>query len=418
MALSPLPEFLPFSPPQTDEDELKELTETLSSGWLSRGPKCDLFERALAEYLGAPEVLALSSCTAALHLALAVLGVGPGDGALTSPLTFVSTCHAAAYLGARPFLADIDPKTGCLDPALAEEFLAKKCRIGEDGRPKHLETGRTIAAILPVHYGGQPADPPAFWELAQKWNVPLVEDAAHAIGSKSQGLLIGDPRLKPKGAPPGLTCFSFYATKNLAAGEGGALTASDPELLAKARELSAYGIDDGRRLSSRPKGSFTWDYDVRDLGFKYNFTDLQAALALAQLRKLPRFLADRRARAAIWTQTLAPLSHLVETPKESPFTESSWHLYPLLLKTERLKKSREEICLALSDLNVGTSVMFKPIHRHSYYQKALGYEMGSFPLAESFYAREISLPISPAHSLKAVQMAADLLAALLLEAAL
>ncbi|MDR2422196.1 MAG: DegT/DnrJ/EryC1/StrS family aminotransferase, partial [Deltaproteobacteria bacterium] len=386
--LEPLLEHMPFAPPAVGPEELSELEETLLSGWLTRGPKSEIFEAEMASYLGAVGALAVSSCTAALHLALAALEVRPGQGVITTPLTFPSTAHAIVYQRALPILVDVDPQTGCLDPALVREFLAEECRTGPGGQPVHKKTGTTVVAVMPVHYGGHPADLPAFWELAQERNLAVVEDAAHALGTRLNGHLIGHPKLRPAEAPSGFTAFSFYATKNLTTGEGGLLLASDPAAIERARALSAYGISDGRRIWGRYAKKGSWAYDVVELGYKYNFTDLQAALGLAQLKKLPGFLADRRLRAMAWRAALAPLGDLVELPEEKPGAESSWHLFPLRLRLERLSVGRDEIIERLKELNVGVSVMFTPLHYHTYYRHALGYPKGSFPLAEKFFAQE------------------------------
>ncbi|MDR2141533.1 MAG: DegT/DnrJ/EryC1/StrS aminotransferase family protein [Deltaproteobacteria bacterium] len=412
MTLAPLPEFLPFSPPLTDDEELRELADTLRSGWLTRGPKCELFESQIAAYLGATGALAVSSCTAALHLALIVSGVEAGHGVITTPLTFASTCHAIIYQRARPFLVDISPDTGNLDPILTRRFLTEECQPGPEGRPTHRQTGLPIRALLPVHYGGLPVDLTAFWELAREFKLALVEDAAHALGSQIQGQLVGSQALRPQGAL-GLTAFSFYATKNLATGEGGLLTASDPALLARAAVLAAYGISDARKVWGRYAPQGTWVYDVAELGYKYNFTDIQAALGLAQLRKLPEFLRARQERREVWRAALAPLGDLVILPTEKPGNVSSWHLFPLRLNLTRLQIGRDELIREMRELNIGASVMFIPIHYHSYYQKTLGYPVGSFPQAETFFAQEISLPISPALSLAKIQAAASLTASLI-----
>ncbi|MDR1395702.1 MAG: DegT/DnrJ/EryC1/StrS family aminotransferase [Deltaproteobacteria bacterium] len=390
-----MPEFLPFSPPLVGEEELAELAQTLQSGWLTAGPKTERFEKEMARHLGTEETLALSSCTASLHLALAVLNLAPGQGVITTPLTFASTVHAIVYCGGRPFLTDIDGQ-GNLDPALVRKFLAEQCRPGPDGRPVHRESGTVITAVLPVHYGGFPADLPEFWSLAREWNLAVIEDAAHASGSLVFDRPIGHPAHRPPESPPGLACFSFYATKNMAAGEGGLLTASDPALLARARILAAYGISDARRIWGRYAPEGTWVYDVAELGWKYNFTDLQASLALVQLKKLPEFIKARKLRARIWTETLAELGDLVLLPREKPGFTSSWHLYPLRLNPDRLRTGRDQIIRHLKDLNIGTSVMFIPIHFHSYYQKSLNLAPGSLPRAEAFFRQEISLPLSPA----------------------
>lgn len=410
-----LDKFLAFAPPLMGDEEISEIVDTIRSGWLTTGPKTERFELALADYLGSGRGLALSSCTAALHLGLKVLGLGPGQGVVTTPLTFASTAHAIMYVGARPYFVDIDPDSGNLDPNQVRRFLQEDCAPGPDGRPRHKAGGELITTLLPVHYGGRSVDLAAFWELAQEFNLNMLEDAAHAIGATYQGLPIGHRALKPAGAAHlnGLTAFSFYATKNLATGEGGYLTAGQDELVEKARILSMYGISDSRRIWGRyaPKG--TWVYDVAELGYKYNLTDLQAALGLHQLEKLPEFIKMRRQRAEIYNQALADLADLALGPAPETKSESAWHLYPLRLNTEALKISRDEFIEVMRDHNLGSSVLFIPLHYHSYYKQALGYREGDFPASERFFAGLINLPLAPAHTLPQISQAAELLAALL-----
>jgi dTDP-4-amino-4,6-dideoxygalactose transaminase len=413
--LKPLPKFMPFSPPSVGNEELEELSEALFSGWLTTGPRAERFEKLMAQHLGTDETLALSSCTAALHLGLKVLGLGPGQAILTTALTFVSTAHAAVYNGAHPFLVDVSADTGNLDPEKADDFLTRQCRPGPDGRPIHRQTNLTVTALVPVHYGGHPVDLPGLWQVAIKHNLHLLEDAAHALGTTYGGVPIGHPDHRPAAAEhlKSLAAFSFYATKNIATGEGGLLTCSDPSLLLRARRLSAYGISDARRIWGRyaPKG--TWAYDVEELGFKCNFTDLQAALGLAQMRKLPELQARRAQNAAIWARHLAPLTDLVELPAFRTGVGHSWHLFPLRIKPQALTLSRDEIIMALKELNIGTSVMFIPIHYHSFYRQRLGLAEGDLPVAEDFFRREISLPLSPGLAAAEIEEAAQLTAGLL-----
>ncbi len=413
--LAPLDRFLAFAPPLMGEEEIREVTDTLRSGWLTTGPKTEHFELDLAAYLGSGRGVAVNSCTSALHLGLNVLGVGPGQGVLTTPLTFASTAHVVMYQQARPYFADIDPETGNLDPARVRRFLTEDCAPGPDGRPRHRETGDLITTLLPVHYGGHPVDPDAFWDIAVEFGLNMLEDAAHAIGAAWRGRPVGHRELKPERAAhlKGLTAFSFYATKNLATGEGGYLAAADDQLVERARVKSMYGISDSRRIWGRyaPKG--TWVYDVAELGFKYNMMDIQAALGLHQLQKLPEFLRRRAAHAAVWHEALAGLDDLVIRPHTRPEATHAWHLFPLRLRPEALTVGRDEFIEILRDHNIGSSVLFIPLHYHSYYKNTLGYAEGSFPEAERFFQNLINLPVAPAHSEEAVARAAEVLSALL-----
>ncbi|MDR2442122.1 MAG: DegT/DnrJ/EryC1/StrS family aminotransferase [Deltaproteobacteria bacterium] len=413
--LKPLAKFLPFSPPKVDADELEQLREALFSGWLTTGPRADEFEKVISLHLGVTGSLALNSCTAALHLGLKVLDLAPGQAVITSPLTFVSTAHAAVYNGGHPFLADVSADTGNLDPARVEDFLEIHCQKGPNQYPVHKKTGLTIVALVPVHYGGHAVDLPRLWQVAVKYNLHMLEDAAHALGTSQNGLPIGNPGHRPKGAEHliSMAAFSFYATKNITTGEGGLLTCSDPALLDRARRLAAYGISDARRIWGRyaPKG--TWIYDVAELGYKYNFTDIQAALGLAQMRKLPDLQEARKRNANIWTKHLEKFSHLLELPVTRQGCGHSWHLYPIRLKIEALNCDRDALIIALKALNIGTSVMFIPIHYHSFYRQTLGYVEGDFPIAEDFFKREISLPVSPSLAAEDIEAAASLTCSLL-----
>jgi dTDP-4-amino-4,6-dideoxygalactose transaminase len=413
---------LGFAPPSIGPAEKAAVMEALDSGWLTAGPRCLEFERVMAAHLGAGSALALSSCTAALHLAMVVSNLGPGEAVITTPLTFASTAHAAVYVGARPLLVDVSRDTGNLDPASVERFLRLACAPGPDGRPIHQATNLTVAALVPVHYGGHPADMEALWRLSLEHRLHMIEDAAHALGSKIGSLPVGHPALVPSEAAGlgllSLCAFSFYATKNIATGEGGLLTGSDPEALERARRLSAYGISDARRIWGRYAAQGTWAYDVAEAGYKYNFTDIQAALGLAQMSRLKSLLSGRAERAAVWRKALEDLTDLVELPVVRPGFGHSWHLFPLRIRPERLRLGRDTLIEALRALNVGTSVMFIPLHFHSFYQRLSKLEPGSLPVAEDFFYREISLPVSPASSIEAVKAAASLLRELLIRNAI
>ncbi|UQZ89636.1 UDP-4-amino-4,6-dideoxy-N-acetyl-beta-L-altrosamine transaminase [Deltaproteobacteria bacterium Smac51] len=406
--------FVAFAPPLMGDEEINEVADTLRSGWLTTGPKTEKFEKSLCEYIGTNKGVPVNSCTSALHLAVHTLGLGPGQGVITTPLTFASTAHVIMYQQARPYFADIDPETGNLDPVEVRRFLETECE-DFNGRPRHKLTGDLITTLMPVHYGGHAVDLEEFWQIAVKYNLNMVEDAAHAIGSRYKNLPIGHPELRPEEAShlKSFTTFSFYATKNLSTGEGGFISGPDDGLVERARVMSMYGISDSRRIWGRysPKG--TWVYDVADLGFKYNMMDIQAALGLHQLAKLPDFISRRAAHAETYNKVLSGLEDLVIPPKTKPDIGHAWHLYPLRLKPEALKIGRDEFIETLRDHNVGSSVLFIPLHYHSYYRDRLEYQEGSFPQAENFFKNLINLPVAPAHSPELIRQVAEVVAAIL-----
>ena len=403
-APAPLPEFMPFSPPLIGDEEINEVADTLRSGWLTTGPKTERFENELKSLVGARHAVAVNSCTAALHLALHVLDAGPEDGVITTPYTFASTGHVIMYTRARPFMVDVEPDTFNIDPTAINLFLAEECQPGDDGRPRHKATGRTIKALLPVHYGGHACRMDEIMDIARRHNLYVVEDAAHAIGSTYKGRTVG--------SIGDITCFSFYATKNLATGEGGMAVTDDETLAARMRVLSMYGISDARRIWQRyaPKGS--WVYDIADLGFKYNMMDIQAALGLHQLSKLPEFNRRRAENAAVYNEAFQGLPVTVPAPKD--YAGHSWHQYALLLD-QGLKISRDDFIERLKERNIGTSVLFIPLHLHSYYQRELGVGEGDFPVAEDLFRRVVNLPVAPKHSAKTVARAARVIADLIRE---
>ena len=360
--------FLPFSPPSIGEEEIAEVVDTLRSHWITTGPKTKRFEREFACALGLDKdrVLMLNSCTAGLHLALVALGVGPGDEVIVPSLTFAASANVVEHVGATPVLVDIDPYTLCLNPDAAERALTSRTR-----------------ALMVVHHSGHPADLAPLDRLTAAHDLAIVEDAAHALPSTYRGVRIG--------SRPTLSAFSFYATKNMTTAEGGALT-GPPELIERARELSLHGMTKGAWTRYAKGGS--WLYDITYPGFKYNMTDLQAALGLHQLRKLPRFHARRARIASLYTQAFADHPAL-ETPYEASDVTSSWHLYVLRLRPEGLSIGRDAFIEELGARNIGTSVHFRPLHLMSYYAETYGYTPDDFPVAQDAYSRMISLPLYP-----------------------
>lgn len=369
--------FLPFSPPLIGEEEIQEVVDTLRSDWITTGPKVKRFEQEFAQAVHAPAALALSSCTAALHVALASLNIGAGDAVITTPLTFCSTVHVIEQVGAVPIFADVEPLTLNIDPCAVEAAIAKA--VGRGLRPK---------AIVPVHLYGQSCDMEALIAIAERHGIAIVEDAAHALPAKYKGRMIGET----SGAPvPVLTCFSFYATKNLTTAEGGMLT-GPPELIDEARIWSLHGMD--RDAWKRYGSEGSWFYEVVRPGFKYNMTDIQAAIGLHQLRRLGGFHARRQLIVAQYNQAFAGIRGL-ETPVERRSGEHAWHIYVLRLSANEFGIGRDRFIEELKKRNIGSSVHFIPVHMHPYYRDKYGYQPGDFPIAYSEFGRMLSLPLAP-----------------------
>ena len=359
-------EYLPFSRPALGEEEIDAVVDTLRTNWITTGPKSKRFEADFAAYLGASGALALNSCTAGLHTALATLGIGPGDEVITTPLTFAASVNVIEHVGARPVLVDVEADTLNIDAARVAAAVTPRTK-----------------AILPVHYAGHPVDLDAIWEIAARHGLAVIEDAAHALPARFKGKLIG--------SGPNPAAFSFYATKNLTTAEGGMLTGA-PEFLERARVRSLHGMsgDAWRRYGKGGK----WFYEIVCPGFKYNMTDIQAALGLCQLKKLERFQERRREVVAAYNRGFADTGAL-ETPVERPTVEHAWHLYVLRLRPEALSIGRDRFIEELATRNIGTSVHFIPIHLHPYYRDKYGYAPEDFPVAYSNYRRMLSLPLHP-----------------------
>jgi dTDP-4-amino-4,6-dideoxygalactose transaminase len=359
-------DFLLFSTPAVGEEEMIEVADTLRSGWITTGPKTHQFESAFRDKVGAPGALGLNSCTAGLHLGLLALGVRAGDEVITTPMTFCACANVIEHLGATPVLVDVERDTLNLCPKGVDAAITPRTR-----------------AILAVHYAGHPVDLDPIEDIARKQGAALIEDAAHALPASYKGRMIGS------GDNP--VAFSFYATKNLTTGEGGMLTGS-PELIARARTLGLHGMSRDAWKRHGPGGS--WFYQVNDPGFKYNMTDVQAAMGVAQLRKLDRFQARRREIVAAYNLAFEDVDAL-EVPVERPEVEHAWHLYVLRLRLGALRIGRNQFIDELTALNIGTSVHFIPIHLHPFYQQKYGYQPQQFPVAYESYQRMLSLPLHP-----------------------
>ncbi len=358
---------VPFHRATLGEEEVQAVTDVIRSGWLTMGAKTFEFEREFARYVGARHAVSVSSCTAALHLALEAIGLRPRDEVLIPTTTFTATAEVVTYLDGHPVLTDVDPVTLNIDP--------------EDGARR---VTRRTRAIIPVHLAGQPCDMAEIRVLANRYNLHVIEDAAHALPAS-----YGEKRI---GSLSELTAFSFYATKTLTTGEGGMVTTDNDGYADRMRLMRLHGI--GRDAWKRYSADGSWYYEVLEAGFKYNMTDLQAALGLVQLAKCDALCEARRRIAERYTDAFRGVQAL-ETPTVHQDRVSSWHLYILRLCLERLGIDRDRFVNELKQRGIGTSVHFIPLHLHPFYRRSYGYRPGDFPNAEAQYSRCISLPIYP-----------------------
>ncbi len=348
------------------EEEIEEVVDSLRSGWVTTGPKVKQFEAAFADYVGSEHALAVGSCTAALHLALAALNVGPGDEVIVPTMTFCATANVVVHLGATPVIVDVDEHRQISVDAVARAI-----------------TPRT-KAIVPVHFAGQACDLDDLIALADKHDIPIVEDAAHAAGAEWKGRKIGTHGR--------VTAFSFYATKNMTTGEGGMATTNDEDLARRMRTLSLHGMS--KDAWKRYSGGGSWYYEVLEAGYKYNMTDVQASLGIHQLRRLDEFTRRRQEIARLYDEALRGLP-MLRLPVERPDRSHCYHIYAIELETDRMSIDRAGFIQELANWNIGSSVHFIPLHRHPFYAQRFGYRPEQFPVAENLYRGLVSLPLYP-----------------------
>jgi dTDP-4-amino-4,6-dideoxygalactose transaminase len=358
--------FLPYSAPSIGEEEIAEVADSLRSGWISTGPKVRKFEEAFAEYTGAKHAIAVNSWTGGYHMVLRALGIGPGDEVIVPTLTFCSTANMVTHLGARPVLVDVDAH--CLAPPAAIERAIT----------------RRTKAIVPVHYGGQACDMDAILAVAGRHHIPVLEDAAHAAGSAYRGKMIG--------VHGKASIFSFYATKNMTTGEGGMITTGDEELAQRLRLLALHGMS--RDAWARYTAAGSWCYEVVEPGYKYNMTDIQAALGIHQLRRLNSFIERRRVIARRFDEAFTDLPE-IKTPGQAPQRTHTYHIYTIQLDPDRLAIDRSQFIELMTKRAIGTSVHFIPLHRHPFYSETYGYNATQFPVADRIFQGLVSLPIYP-----------------------
>jgi len=358
--------YLTFGAPDIGREEIREVTDTLKSGWISTGPKVARFEGLVGQYLKCRFVKAVHSCTAALHLSLIAAGIGKGDEVITTPLTFSATANVILHVGAIPIFADVDPVTGNIDPKEIEKYITKHTK-----------------AIIPVHLYGRPCRMDTIMAIAKRHKLIVIEDAAHAFGASFQG--------KNVGTIGDATCFSFYVTKNLVTGEGGMVTTSRAPWVSKIEMYALHGMSRGAWKRYSDAGYSHYLIEVP--GYKYNMMDLQAALGVVQLKKFP---VMQKRRAVIWQRYLEAFKDLplmLPAPAESD-TVHAQHLFTVLANLSKLRVDRNQILQALHKENIGVGVHFISLHVHPYYRKRFGFKKRDFPNALYHSDRTISLPLS------------------------
>lgn len=359
--------FLPFALPEIGEEEVNEVVDALRSGWVTTGPKARQFESNFASYLGCEvEAIAVNSATAGLHLGLEALGIGPGDEVITTTHTFTATAEVVRYLGADPVLVDVDPSTFCIDLSAVERAITPKTK-----------------AIIPVHFAGRSVDMSPLLALARKHGLRVMEDAAHALPTTCDGKLVGT-------LDSDVTVFSFYANKTMTTGEGGMLVTRNPDIARRARVMRLHGInrDAFDRFTSKAP---SWYYEIVAPGFKYNMTDISAAMGIHQLKKVGRFQEARARIAALYDEAFASLP-IILPPKAAPGDVHAWHLYVIQLGDEA-RVSRDEFIERMFAQGIGCSVHYIPLHLHPYWRDTYQLRPEMFPVSQRIYERSVSLPI-------------------------
>jgi perosamine synthetase len=362
--------WIPFHRPYISEEDIDCVAETIRSGWLTMGPKTFMFEDVFKEYICARNTIAVNSGTAALHLSVRVLGIGNGNEVIIPAITFASTGEIICHEGASPVLIDIERETGNIDVHAIEAAINSK-----------------TVAVIPVHYGGQPCDMDEILRLAENKNIRIIEDTAHALPATY--------KRRNTGTIGDIGCFSFYATKTLTTGEGGMAVTENEEWAERMRSLRLHGISKDAWKRYSDEGD--WYYEIVDLGYKYNMTDIQAALGLAQLKKLEWMWEQRRKIAERYIASFSEIDE-IELPIIKADRTTSWHLFPILLKLEALTIDRKRFIELLKERGIGVSVHFIPLYRHPFYKKNFSFDARDFPNSEWFYEREVSLPIYPSLS--------------------
>ena len=374
-----LEHFLPYSRQYIDKKDILEVSRTLKNVFITQGPKINEFEKSFAKYVGSKYAVACATGTAALHLSCQSLNLGIGGNLLTSPITFVASANCAQFVGADTHFADIDPENHCISPSLLEKILKKK----------------KIDVIVIVHMSGHSADLDEIYKLKCKYGFKIIEDSCHALGGKYKNKKIGSCFYSE------ISTFSFHPVKLITTGEGGMVTTNDEKIYKKLLKFRTHGIHKNRQefinsdLAFDHSGNANqWYYEMSDLGYNYRITDIQSALGNSQLKKLDRFIEARRKIAKIYDKGFSS-NEFIKTPKVSPNIKHAYHLYTLMIDFKKLKKTRNELMEQLKKFNIGTQVLYIPVHLQPYYSKKYNFKLGDFPVAEKYYDNCLSIPIFP-----------------------
>ena len=366
--------IIPYGRQWVDKSDIREVIKVLKSDWLTQGPKIKEFEDALCDYTGAKYAVAVSSGTAALHIACLVAGINSGDEVITSPITFVASANSILYCGGKPVFADIQKDTVNVDP----EEIKKKI-------------SPNTKALMPVHFAGHPCDLEEIKEIAQKHNLLVIEDAAHTLGAEYKKSKIGSCKYSD------MTIFSFHPVKHITTGEGGAVLTNQKDLYQRLLLFRNHGITKDKKKMTKFDGP--WYYEMQKLGFNYRITDLQCALGINQLKKLEKYIERRRELVSIYNKELSEIDKII-LPYEKPHVKSSWHIYYIRLKDA---SKRRLIFEELQKSNIGVQVHYIPVYLQPYYQKNFDYQMGNCPKAEEYYNSTITLPLYPKMADKDIQ---------------
>lgn len=375
--------FIGYGKQWIDEDEIKNVTDVLKSDFLTQGPKVAEFENKICEYTGAKYCVAIANGTAALHMAVASLEIQKESQGITSPNTFVATSNSMIYNGLIPKFADINPQTYCISVDEIKKQISEQTKL-----------------IIPVHFAGQACQMQKIKSLADKHNLFVIEDAAHAIGSKyADGSKVGNCKFSD------MTIFSFHPVKTITTGEGGAITTNSEELYKKLLLLRSHGITknaDELQFAYEPNNNGQWYHEMQMLGFNYRMTDIQAALGISQLKKLDSFAVRRGEIVEKYNKAFENIDWLT-VPFERNNLDSVFHLYVLQIDFEKIGKSKQQVISELSEKKIGTQVHYIPVHTQPYYRKNFGYKKGDFPNAENYYKKALSIPLYPKMTDKEVE---------------